>query len=97
MKAEKNVLMAEVMSDQQMCPYLAKPEDFVVGKPGENLSGQPGHGQCGSSEAEYKKLVQEADDYNPFRGSNYQDSPQNTNAVVQRARKAVQLEIKRKK
>ena len=58
-KAEKNVLMGEVMSEQQLSPTLARPEDFVVRKYDDAIS-QPFHGQCGDSDREYAQLEKEA-------------------------------------
>ncbi|HZR57036.1 MAG TPA: hypothetical protein VFA74_09210 [Terriglobales bacterium] len=53
---EKNVLMADVMSAEQLSPGLARPEDFQVN---EEL---PFHGQCGSSAKEYKSLLSHSGD-----------------------------------
>jgi hypothetical protein len=94
MKSEKNELVS--LTDQQERPYLSKPEDFKVRKYDDPIS-QPFNGSCGESEAEYRQLLKESHDSSPFRGSNYQDAPQNTLEVVKAARAAVVKEFKRRK
>ena len=56
MKNEKNTLMADCMSKNQMSPGLADPRDFEV------IEAEPEFGgQCGSSTAEYEKLFRQGE------------------------------------
>jgi hypothetical protein len=60
MKSQKNELAT--LSSQQSNPYTAKPEDFEVGRADEFAGGYvPGHGQCGSDEKEYDRLLKQTD------------------------------------
>ena len=54
MKDEKDRLVEQ--SESQRNPFLARPEDFEVGKPGAN-TGMPGHGQHGDTVAEERALL----------------------------------------
>jgi hypothetical protein len=54
------------LSNNQQNPGAAKPEEFEV------QSEIPGHGQCGDSRAEYKKLERESE---AKRGAQYRETP----------------------
>ena len=65
MKSEKNVLMGDAMSTNQMSPGLADPRDFVVMEADESAAPKmatPFHGQCGTSTAEYEKLLRQGEE-----------------------------------
>ncbi len=62
MKNDKNALMSESMSKNQMSPGLADPRDFEVIEAGDNPAmSTPYHGQCGGTNAEYEKLLHEGE------------------------------------
>jgi len=62
MQNEKNVVMCEVMSKNQLSPGLCDPRDFEVIEAGESATiSTPFHGQCGSTDAEYQKLLQQGE------------------------------------
>ena len=54
MKTEKDTLVP--MSKNQMSPGLCDPRDFVVLE-----EGVPFHGNCGSTDAEYEKLLRQGE------------------------------------
>jgi hypothetical protein len=48
------------LSEAQQNPYLARPEDFVVGTGVDAAKRQlPGHGQCGDTLREYNHLLKQ--------------------------------------
>jgi len=50
-------------SGAQINCRLARPEDFVVLTPEEGITAEtPGHGQCGDSKKEYRRLLEKAAD-----------------------------------
>jgi hypothetical protein len=53
---KKNALVE--LTPEQTSPNLARPEDFVIVE--DDL---PFHGQCGSSQREYSKLLQHAESF----------------------------------
>ena len=57
MKSDKNVLMGDVMSKNQMNPGLADPRDFEVIE-----ADTPFHKQRGNNPAEYKKLLRQGEE-----------------------------------
>jgi hypothetical protein len=54
MKTEKNVLMLDSMSKNQMSPGLCDPREFEVIE-----ADTPFHGQCGNNDAEYQRLLRQ--------------------------------------
>jgi hypothetical protein len=50
-----------VLSKNQIDPYSAKPSDFIVLREADELE-VPGHGQCGKTLAQYKRLLKAAAD-----------------------------------
>jgi hypothetical protein len=54
-------------SENQINPYLARPEDFVVLQPGE--AEVPSHNQQGRTAAERRKLLKQVDEHgkSPFK------------------------------
>jgi hypothetical protein len=64
MKNEKDTLMGDSMSRNQMSPGLADPNDFVISKPDEFATRYTEFGgQCGENEREYEKLLKQADSH----------------------------------
>ena len=59
MKNQKNEL-ATLSPNQSNC-YATDPRDFVVIEAGESGGPLPFHGQCGSTDAEYEKLLREGE------------------------------------
>ena len=60
MNKEKDTLVP--MSKNQLSPGLCDPRDFDVIEAGAALNIRtPFHNQCGSTEAEYRKLLREGD------------------------------------
>lgn len=59
MKTQKDVLMADVMSANQINPAAAKPEDFKVygHEDAESEFKYEFGGQCGDTKAEYNSLL----------------------------------------
>src|SRR6266851_10050736 len=63
MKNEKNTLMGDAMSKNQMSPGLADPRDFVLIEAGDAPKmPTPFHGQSGTSTAEYEKLLRQGEE-----------------------------------
>jgi hypothetical protein len=49
------------LSESQLNPYLARPEDFIVTKANEAANQTvPGHGQHGDSAREYRHLLKQS-------------------------------------
>jgi hypothetical protein len=60
MKSQKNELAT--LSEQQTSPNLCDPRDFEVIEAGDTPKmTEAFHGQCGSSKAEYEKLLREGE------------------------------------
>lgn len=58
---ERNSLA--ILSDKQSDPFAADPRDFEVLEAGDSAAPKmatPFHGQCGSSDAEYGRLLRES-------------------------------------
>ena len=62
MKNQKNELAT--LSPNQSNPYAADPRDFVFIEAGESAAPKmatPYHGQCGSTDAEYERLLRDGE------------------------------------
>ena len=61
MKNEQNALMGDSMSKNQNSPGNCDPRDWTVMEADESSAPAPFHGQCGTTKAEYNKLLQEGE------------------------------------
>lgn len=73
MRTEKNTLVP--MNENKMSPGLCDARDFVVMEAGESAAPKmptPFHGQCGDTDAEYRKLLREGEA--AANASNFEDT-----------------------